>query len=62
MSSRSNLTYGVRAKENRNSLVKELFRIAEEKKTNLVLSADLTTSDELCRVADGKSLTLIRYV
>jgi len=53
MTSRSKLPYSYRAKDHDNLLVKELFRIAEEKKTNLVLSADLTTSAELCRVADG---------
>jgi hypothetical protein len=53
MTSRSTLPYHVRAAEHENRLVKELFRIAETKKTNLVLSADLTTSEELLRVADG---------
>lgn len=55
MTSRSNLPYHVRAEQHDNKLVKELFRIAEKKKTNLVLSADLTTSEELCKVADGTS-------
>jgi len=53
MTSKSNLSYSIRAKNHDNLLVQELFRVAEEKKTNLVLSADLTTSEELCRVADG---------
>lgn len=53
MTSRSNLPYHVRAADHQNKLVKQLFRIAETKKTNLVLSADLTTSDELLKVADG---------
>lgn len=58
MTSKSNLPYSVRAKNHDNLLVKELFRIADEKRTNLVLSADLTTSEELCRVADGTSFQL----
>ncbi len=54
MASRSNLTYARRAADHPNPLVKTLFGIAERKQTNLVLSADLTTTKELLAIADSK--------
>jgi len=53
MTSKSNLPYHVRAQQHSNPIARKLFEIAELKKTNLVLSADLTTTEELCNVADG---------
>jgi len=55
MASRSNLSYAQRAQGHANPLVQRLFEIAERKKTNIVLSADLTTSRELLAIADSKS-------
>ncbi|EXJ88701.1 orotidine 5'-phosphate decarboxylase [Capronia coronata CBS 617.96] len=52
MASRSSLSYAQRAEEHRSPLVKKLFAIAERKKTNIVLSADLTTTNELLDIAD----------
>jgi len=56
MASRSDLSYEQRAKDHPNPLVKRLFHIAREKKTNIVLSADLTTTEELLSLADSKFL------
>jgi len=52
MASRSLVTYGERASSHPSPLVRELFRIAESKKTNVVLSADLTTTVSLLDMAD----------
>jgi len=54
MTSRSNLKYGQRAQEHNNPLVKKLFQIAESKKSNVVVSADLTTTKELLELADSQ--------
>lgn len=56
MASKSALSYGQRAQGHTNPLVRKLFAIAEEKKTNVVLSADLTTTKELLAIADSKSM------
>lgn len=53
MSSLSNLTYEVRASKHRNPLAQRLFRIAEQKKSNVVISADVTTSKDLLDLAEG---------
>ncbi|KAJ9643248.1 orotidine 5'-phosphate decarboxylase [Knufia peltigerae] len=53
MASKSTLSYSQRAKGHANPLVRKLFAIAEEKKTNVVLSADLTTTKELLAIADS---------
>lgn len=52
MSSSSKLPYGTRAKYHPNPLVRELFAIAESKKTNVTVSADVTTSKALLELAD----------
>lgn len=53
MASKSQLSFAQRA-SNAQGLTKKLFEIAESKKTNIVLSADLTTTDELLKIADGR--------
>ncbi|KIV95605.1 orotidine 5'-phosphate decarboxylase [Exophiala mesophila] len=53
MASKSNLSFETRAVNHPNPLVKRLFAIAERKQTNIVLSADLTTSKELLGIADS---------
>jgi hypothetical protein len=55
MASRSTLSFAQRATDHPNLLVKTLFGIAERKTTNVVLSADLTTTKELLAIADSKS-------
>lgn len=54
MASKSSLTYTERARNHPNLLVRRLFEIAETKETNVTLSADLTTTQELLEIADGK--------
>lgn len=54
MSSKSQLRYSVRAQNHPNVLVKKLFEIAEAKKTNVTVSADVTTTKELLDLADRK--------
>ncbi|KAF7158616.1 hypothetical protein CNMCM5623_003676 [Aspergillus felis] len=52
MSSKSQLTYAARASKHPNPLAKRLFEIAEAKKTNVTVSADVTTTRELLDLAD----------
>lgn len=52
MSSASRQSYGVRAQKHSNALVRRLFEIAEAKKTNVTVSADVTTTKELLDLAD----------
>ncbi|KAL2832869.1 Orotidine 5'-phosphate decarboxylase domain-containing protein [Aspergillus cavernicola] len=52
MSSKSHLPYATRASNHPNPLTKKLFSIAEEKKTNVTVSADVTTTAELLDLAD----------
>jgi orotidine-5'-phosphate decarboxylase len=54
MATRSDLSYTQRSLQHPNPLARRLFRIAEKKETNIVLSADLTTTEELLKIADGK--------
>lgn len=54
MASKSTLSFGQRATNHPNALVKRLFNIAEKKKTNIVLSADLTTTKDLLEIANSK--------
>ncbi|KAI9374003.1 Orotidine 5'-phosphate decarboxylase domain-containing protein [Aspergillus egyptiacus] len=52
MSSKSHLSYAARATNHPNPLTRKLFTIAEEKQTNVTVSADVTTSAELLDLAD----------
>lgn len=52
MASRSHVSFAQRAAEHRHALAKKLFMLAEEKKSNIVLSADVTTTTELLHLAD----------
>lgn len=52
MSSKSQVTYGVRASNHPNPLARKLFQVAEAKKSNLTVSADVTTTKELLDLAD----------
>lgn len=54
MSSKSQLTYTARASKHPNALAKRLFEIAEAKKTNVTVSADVTTTKELLDLADRR--------
>lgn len=54
MASKSNLSFAERASKHPHPLAKRLFQIAEDKKTNVVLSADLTTTKELLAIAESK--------
>jgi orotidine-5'-phosphate decarboxylase len=46
-------TYARRAADHPNRLSRKLFEIAESKRTNIALSADLTTTKELLEITDG---------
>ncbi|KAL9030799.1 MAG: hypothetical protein Q9196_001122 [Gyalolechia fulgens] len=52
MASKSTLAYGARAARHPNPVAKRLFNIAEAKKSNIVVSADLTRTEELLHLAD----------
>jgi hypothetical protein len=54
MTSKSSQTYAKRAQSTTNPLLAKLFSIAERKRSNIVLSADLTTTVDLLKTADGK--------
>lgn len=54
MSSLSAQSYSTRASKHSHPLVRRLLTIAEAKKTNIVISADVTTTKELLELADGK--------
>ncbi|KAJ9401001.1 hypothetical protein DTO282F9_1949 [Paecilomyces variotii] len=62
MSSRSQLRYSERARNHPNVLAKRLFEIAEAKKTNVTVSADVTTTKELLDLADrlGPHIAVIK--
>ncbi|KAL8793882.1 MAG: hypothetical protein Q9195_003501 [Heterodermia aff. obscurata] len=53
MSSKSFLTYAKRAESHPNPAAAKLLKIAETKKTNIVLSADLMTTKDLLHLADS---------
>lgn len=55
MASKSTSLFPQRASSHPNALVRRLFNIAEKKKTNIVLSADLTTTKDLLDIANSKS-------
>lgn len=52
MSSKSQSTYGARAANHPNPLARKLFQVAEAKKSNVTVSADVTTTAELLDLAD----------
>lgn len=54
MSSKSTLSYSERAKQQAHPVARRLFQIAQAKKSNVVVSADVTTTKELLELADGK--------
>ncbi|RMJ23654.1 orotidine 5-phosphate decarboxylase [Aspergillus sp. HF37] len=62
MSSKSQLSYKVRASNHPNALTRKLFEIAETKKTNVTVSADVTTTKELLDLADrlGPHIAVIK--
>lgn len=62
MSSASGQTYSARASKHSNALVKRLFEIAELKKTNVTVSADVTSTKELLDLADclGPHIAVIK--
>ena len=55
MASLSALPYETRASKHPHPLARQLFKIALEKKSNVVVSADVTTSKELLDLADRTS-------
>lgn len=54
MTSRSTLPYGKRAEASKAPLLRKLFAIAELKKSNVTVSADVTSTRELLELADRK--------
>lgn len=55
MTSKTSLSYGQRAQQHPNPLARRLFEIAESKQTNIAVSADLTTTEELLSIAEGRT-------
>ncbi|KAK5092354.1 orotidine 5'-phosphate decarboxylase [Lithohypha guttulata] len=53
MASRSTVSFAKRAEQHNHPLVKKLFLLAEKKQSNVVLSADLTTTKDLLDLADN---------
>lgn len=62
MSSKSHLSYTDRARQHPNALAKKLFGIAESKKTNVTVSADVTSTKELLNLADSMTVPARRIV
>ena len=54
MASKSHLTYSARASQHKEPMVKRLFELAETKKSNVIVSADLTNTPDLLDLADRK--------
>lgn len=52
MSSKSQTPFGTRASCHPNPLARRLFEVAEAKKSNVTVSADVTTTKELLDLAD----------
>lgn len=52
MTSKSTLSYAERAKRHAHPVARRLFKIAEAKKSNVVVSADVTMTKELLELAD----------
>ena len=59
MASRSTRSFAERSKQHSHPLARGLFDIAERKKTNIVLSADLTTTAELLDITNGKYVSVV---
>lgn len=57
MASQSEITFAKRAEQHRHPLARKLFLLAEEKESNIVLSADVTTTQELLQLADCMDMT-----
>lgn len=55
MTTKSTLSYAKRAQISSNAVVQKLFEIAESKKSNVVLSADIRNTKDLLSLADRKS-------
>jgi len=53
MTSKSTLRHSERALTHHNALVRKLFETAEAKKSNIVVSADLTNTKDLLELADS---------
>ena len=58
MSSKSQLTYAARASSHPNPLARRLFEVAEAKKSNVTVSADVTTTKELLDLADRTAIII----
>jgi len=54
MTSKSTLPYYTQAKLHPNPVVKQLFNIAEAKRSNVIISADMRTTKELLELANSK--------
>jgi len=48
------VSFAKRAEQHNHPLVKKLFLLAEKKQSNVVLSADLTTTKDLLDLADSR--------
>ncbi|KAI9734664.1 MAG: orotidine 5'-phosphate decarboxylase [Cirrosporium novae-zelandiae] len=55
MATKSSIPYTLRAESHPNPLIKRLLTIAETKKTNVIVSADLTITNDLLKIADTLS-------
>lgn len=58
MASKLSLPYEDRARNHPNPLARRLFQIASEKQSNVVVSADVTTTQELLDLSDSMSLSV----
>ncbi|KAJ8133262.1 hypothetical protein O1611_g366 [Lasiodiplodia mahajangana] len=60
MTSKSSLTYAQRSELHQHPLVKRLFDVAESKRSNLVISADLTDTNSLLECADSPYIAVFK--
>ncbi|KID82656.1 orotidine 5'-monophosphate decarboxylase [Metarhizium guizhouense ARSEF 977] len=56
MASKSTVPYSTRAASHPHPVAKKLFRIADSKRSNLIISADFSDTDSLLKCADGKHM------
>ncbi|KID74851.1 orotidine 5'-monophosphate decarboxylase, partial [Metarhizium brunneum ARSEF 3297] len=56
MASKSTVPYSSRAASHPHPVAKKLFRIADSKRSNLIISADFTDTESLLKCADGKHM------